>query len=247
MPTLSKINDILCSNINKIDDILKANSSKIDDIDFCTPTATPTPTVTIGGTPTPTPSVTFTQTPTITKTPTPTVTITPSVTNTQTPTVTKTPKVTLSPTPTPTTTPAPANCIQGTIQKKVNYSYTECCEPFALITGTTVDVITVCYNPNSGSTNVTPVSPRVVCDTNALTHCCDIYLGYSDIDFSTACAAEARLFYFSVPCLERCAFELALNIYTDANCTNVAPDGYYSDGTNFYVMSGGVISGPFSC
>ena len=173
-------------------------------------------------------------------TPTPTST-TVSVTPTPTPTST-----TVTPTPTPTPTSLP-NCILGTIGGGVSYSYVECCEPYARLTGTTVDKVEICYNPYYGSTNVNPVSPQVVCDTNALTHCCDIYLGYSDLDPSTACAAEATLFYFSVPCLERCAFELALNIYTEANCHTVAPDGYYSDGTNFYVMSGGVISGPFSC
>ena len=93
MATLSKINDILCQNISKIDDVLKANAAKIDNIDFCTPTATPTPTVTQtptptpGGsqTPTPNPTKTPTQTPTFTQTPTVTITQTPTVTITQTP------------------------------------------------------------------------------------------------------------------------------------------------------------------
>jgi len=226
MGTVTKLNDVLCSNISKVDDVLKANASKWDDNTFC---PTPTPPV---GTPTPTPTNTLTPTKT------------PTVTPTNTPTGTR---PVVSPTPTLTPTPTPVNCILGTIDSATSYSYVECCEPYARLTGTTVDKVNICYNPNYGSTNVIPVSPRVVCDTNALTHCCDIYLGYSDLDFSIACAAEATLFYFSVPCLERCIFELALNIYTDANCNTVAPDGYYSDGTNFYVMSGGVISGPFSC
>jgi hypothetical protein len=222
-----------------------------------TPTNTPTLTRTLTPTPTNTPTLTRTLTPTPTNTPTLTRTLTPtptsttvSATQTPTPTPTRTMvTVTNTPTPTltPTLTPAP-NCIEGTIPKETNYEYKDCCYPYGQISGTTGGVgITVCFDPSGTKVNVTTVSPTVFCNTGVLTTCCNIYLGYSDIDFSTACAAEATLFYFSVPCLERCTFELALNIYTDANCNTVAPDGYYSDGTNFYVMSSGVISGPFSC
>ena len=170
-------------------------------------------------------------------TPTPTVTVTP----------TSTPP-SLTPTPTPTSTPLPG-CIEGTIPKDTNYDYYPCCYPYSKIIGTTGgSPETVCYNPFSASTNVTPVSPTVACDTNRLTTCCGVFLGYSDVDSSTACAAEATLFYISIPCKSGdCILDFALGIYTYANCHTAAPDGYYSDGTNFYVMSGGVISGPFSC
>ena len=152
MPTLSKINDILCSNISKIDDILKANASKIDDIDFCTPTATPTPTVTRGGTPTPTPSVTFTQTPTVTRTPASTVT--PTVTNT--PTVTPTPTTsmivtkTATPSVTPTLTPTPTQ--------------TKGCRPGCCL-------VELCYDPDScrGACECNLVRPyylSIACETD---------------------------------------------------------------------------------
>jgi hypothetical protein len=100
MPTVSKVNDILCVNISKIDNISKANAKKLDNIDFCSPTPTQTPTQTPGGSanPTPTPTVT----PTVTPTYTPTSTVTPTVTPTYTPTYT--PTGTPTPTPTPTET-----------------------------------------------------------------------------------------------------------------------------------------------
>ena len=127
MPTLSKINDILCQNISKIDDVLKGNAAKIDDIDFCTPTATPTPTLTqtptttLGGsqTPTPNPTKTPTQTPTFTQTPTPTITRTPRTTGTPTPT------------PTPTVTPSSTPCALDCCFAQFCYSETDCTDACA--------------------------------------------------------------------------------------------------------------------
>lgn len=57
MGTVTKLNDVLCTNISKVDDILKANASKWDDNTFCPsgPTPTPTPTPTVTPTPTPCP------------------------------------------------------------------------------------------------------------------------------------------------------------------------------------------------
>ena len=181
MPTLSKINDILCSNISKIDDILKANARKIDDIDFCTPTATPTPTVTIGGTPTPTPSVTFTQTPTVTRTPavtpTPSVTITqtPTVTRTQTPAVTQTPTVTRTQTPTktvtPTPTPSPAvNCVDGETTNGGFYSFYDCCGVY--FEGSGEPPFVACYDANKLNTGISfgdPCSYSCVTPTPTIT------------------------------------------------------------------------------
>lgn len=112
MPTLNKINDVLCQNISKIDDVLKANASKIDDISFCTPTATQTPTVT--KTPTPTPGGS--------QTPTPSVTYTP----TSTPTVTATPTVTQTPTPTPTVTPSSTPCALSCCLTEICFSQDDC-------------------------------------------------------------------------------------------------------------------------
>ena len=122
MPTLSKINDILCQNIAKIDDVLKGNAAKIDDISFCTPTATQTPTVT--RTPTSTPGGSQTPTPsnTSTVTPTPTFTSTPTNTMTPTPRVTDTP----TPTPTPTVTPSTTPCVLDCCFTQLCYSDADC-------------------------------------------------------------------------------------------------------------------------
>lgn len=66
MGNITKLNDIICYNINAIDNLLVGLGGDLklwDDNDFCvptptpTPTATPTPTPTAGGaTPTPTPT-----------------------------------------------------------------------------------------------------------------------------------------------------------------------------------------------
>lgn len=87
MGTITKLNDVLCANINKVDDILKSSIKYWDDNTFCPPTPTPTPTPTSGPTSTPTPTPTRTPEPTPTPTPTP-----------------------VEPTPTPTPTCVPDCC-----------------------------------------------------------------------------------------------------------------------------------------
>jgi hypothetical protein len=114
MPTVSKVNDVLCSNIKSVDDVLKASASKMDDIDFCSPTPTVTPTRTPGGSPVPTQTMTPTRTVTPTRTPpnTPTNTATPTRTPQSTPASTATPTPTPTPTKTTTPTPTPTPCVE---------------------------------------------------------------------------------------------------------------------------------------
>jgi hypothetical protein len=65
MATISKINDILCTNVAKLNNVLKANAAFWDDNSFCPDVPlTPTPTPTVTATITPTPRVTPTLTPT---------------------------------------------------------------------------------------------------------------------------------------------------------------------------------------
>jgi hypothetical protein len=73
MGTITKLNDVLCANINKVDDILKSSIKYWDDNTFCPPTPTPTPTP-AGPTPTPTtvPPTPTPEPPTPTPTPEPT-------------------------------------------------------------------------------------------------------------------------------------------------------------------------------
>ena len=267
MAIITKLNDVLCVNISKIDDVLKSNVLYFDENTFC-PTPTPTPTTPVG-TPTPTPTQTLTptptNTPTLTRTLTPTPTNTPTLTRTLTPTPTNTPTLTRTLTPTPTTTmvtvtqtptptPTPtvtqeSNCIEGTIPKATNYEYKDCCYPYGQIIGTTGDVgITVCFDPHGTKVNVTTVSPTVNCDTSLLTSCCEILLGYDLTDSMTACGAEQTPYHISSPCLALlCRLDAAFAIYTDNSCTTLAPDGYYSDGSNVGIQSGGVFTFNGSC
>jgi hypothetical protein len=206
--------------ITKLNDVLCVNISKIDDVlksnvlyfDDNTFCPTPTPTPTKTQTPTPTPTITPTSTP-------------PSVT------------------PTPTSTPLPA-CIEGTIPKSTNYEYKDCCYPYGQITGTTGgDGITVCFDPSGTRVNVTNVSPTVACDTILLTTCCEIQLGYDELDLSVACGASKTTYYISIPCKSGgCVLDFALGIYTNVSCTTLAPDGFYSDGTVYGEVSGGIFT-----
>ena len=232
MATISKVNDVLCVNISKIDDIFKSNVKYFDDNVFCPQT-------------TPTPTPTKTQTPTPTKTQTPTPTRTPASV-TQTPTATPA----NTPTPTPTATPAGQKCIEGTIPKDAVYSYYPCCYPYQQISGTNTSggPITVCYFPFSATTNVTAVSPEVVCDTSEITSCCEILLGYDINDQLNACNATPTTYYISVPCLATsCDLSVAFAVYTDDSCTTLADDGVYSDGLAYGTQSGGVFSFVGSC
>jgi hypothetical protein len=212
MATISKLNDVLCVNISKIDDLLKSNVKYFDDNTFC-PQTTPTPTPTKTQTPTPTPTITPTSTP-------------PSVT--------------------PTPTPTPATCVEGHIPKDTNYEYKDCCYPYSQISGNSgpaSEGLTVCFDTTGYKLNVTAVSPTVVCDTGVLTTCCEIQLGYDERDLSVACGASRTTYYISVPCKTNgCILDFALGIYTDISCTTLAPDGYYSDGTVYGEVSGGIFT-----
>jgi hypothetical protein len=230
MGTVAKLNDVLCANISKVDDRPKTRTfadrgiSKWDDNVFCPFVSTPTPT--------PTPTIT------------PTNTVTPSVTPSVTPTKTNTPTNTTTPTPTPT--PTPATCIEGIIPKDTDYEYKDCCYPYLQISGNSGpgdEGLTVCFDPIGFTYNVTTVSPEVICETSVLTSCCEIELGYNNIDATDACNATLETYYMSNPCLaNHCSFEEALAIYTAEGCKTPADDGYYSDGTSYGSQSGGVFT-----
>ena len=130
-----------------------------------------------------------------------------------------------------------ATCIEGHIPKETEFLYRECCYPFLQITGTSgseTTGYTVCFNPTYNRINVTAVSPQVICDTSVLTRCCEIQLGYSEFDPSNACTDTLDTYYISVPCLATsCDLSGALAVYTDDSCTLLAPEGYYSDGTDY--------------
>ena len=63
-----------------------------------------------------------------------------------------------------------------------------------------------------------------------------------------ACMATQSTYYISVPCKTNgCILDFALGIYTDISCTTLAPDGYYSDWTNYGTVSSGIFSFSGSC
>jgi hypothetical protein len=66
-------------------------------------------------------------------------------------------------------------------------------------------------------------------------------LGYSMTIPNTPCDVfPLTTYYLSVPCLSDCILQYALAIYTDANCTTLAPDGYYSDSFYYGSQNSGV-------
>ena len=127
------------------------------------------------------------------------------------------------------------NCIEGNIDTFTNYSYKDCCYPYAQITGNTGgDKLNICFDTTGYRLNVTAVSPQVICDKSVLTSCCEIQLGYSEFNPSNACGLYQESYYISIPCLATsCDLSSAFAIYTDNSCTSLAPEGYYSDGTDY--------------
>ena len=208
------------ATISKLNDVLCVNISKIDNLLKSNVKYFDDNTFCPQTTPTPTPTKTQTPTPTITQTSTP-----PSVT------------------PTPTSTPLPG-CIEGTIPKDTNYEYKDCCYPYGQITGTAGGAgLTVCFDPSGARVNVTNVSPTEACSLILVTTCCEIDLGYSEVDPANACYATKETYYISIPCKSAaCLLDFALGIYTDVSCTTLAPDGFYSDGTVYGEVSGGIFT-----
>jgi hypothetical protein len=65
-------------------------------------------------------------------------------------------------------------------------------------------------------------------------------LAYSEVDSYYACFNTKETYYISIPCKSAaCLLDFALGIYTDVSCTTLAPDGYYSDWTNYGTVSSG--------
>ena len=135
------------------------------------------------------------------------------------------------------------NCIEGNIDTFTNYSYKDCCYPYAQITGNTGgDKLNICFDTTGYRSGVQAVSPTVVCQYSALTSCCEIQLGYEEI-FVDPCAAVQSTYYISTSCLATsCDLSGAFAIYTDEYCTAIADDGYYSDGISYGTQSSGVFT-----
>jgi len=103
--------------------------------------------------------------------------------------------------------------------------------------------------PGGGSPTPTPTptftptptpTPTLPCTPG----CCFVELCFSPNDCVEACECNTtRPVYLSRPCkFDPCELSFATGIYNDDLCTDPAPDGYYSDGTNCYSWFSSVLS-----
>ncbi len=184
-----------------------------------------------GPTPTPTPTMTETPTSTPTETPTSTPTVTPSETATQ----------------TPTNTPTPTDIVESC--SEISFSYNGPAAPlfeFLDCSGNTIQMNGVpswsaiyCGNYDSaivlsGDGSISYIG---TCTDPSLHNPTIVPLGYSFTDPNEACTNIATD-YYQIPGESLIVGD---HIYTDyaADPAFYASDGYYSDGTNVYVITGG--------
>jgi len=231
-----------------------------------TATNTPTPSVTVTNTPTNTPSKTPTQTPTPTQTSTPIVSPTPTTTPTPTPTPYRNMFFSNSSSGSeitgftgsftsllsfsfPVTGPPSVNAFHGPITDSVDTIE-------VYVTGGTNVKVVIAKNGVgiSEEFGTAPFTSQYTFNTNLTENDqLAIYLndgavtnslGYDAASSATACAnfiSSPSNYYSSI------ALTTGVNIFTDTSLTTLAPDGYYSDGTNYYQVSGGSNLGPVAC
>ena len=209
-----------------------------------TPTNTPTNTPTVTSTPTNTPTNTSTptNTPTVTSTPTntPTVTSTPTNTPTVTSTPTNTPTVTSTPTSTPTNTPTvtstptntPTNTSTPTNTPTVTSTPTN--TPTNTSTPTPTNTSTVTSTPTNTPTTTSTPTPTAT-------------IGYYTYSLGTGSTANAACIDFgSAPntIYGTVAGGIGPNVgeflYINTSLTIAVANGYYSNGTGWYQVTGGL-------
>ena len=221
----------------------------------------PTPTPTVTQTPTNTPTVTSTSTPTVTPTNTPTVTQTPTVTSTPTETPTNTPTVTQTPTNTPTTTETPTNTptvtttpsqtptntptVTQTPTNTPTVTETPTNTPTTTTTPTPTNTPTVTSTPtNTPTTTTTPTNTPTTTTTPTPT----ATIGYYTYSLGTGSTANAACTDFASapntiygtvsggigPNVGEFLYET-----TGIPLTDAVPDGWYSNGTATFEVTGG--------
>ena len=163
-------------------------------------------------TPSSTPTPTPTATPIITQTTTPTETSTPtqSPTNTETPTNTPTNTETPTNTPTNTETPTPTN--------------------------TPTNTETPTNTPTNTETPTSTATPTPTLTQTPTSINYQFQLGYGSFP-NEACSATETSFYGTRS--GGPTIEVTEILYTNDTVTTPVPDGYYSDGTILYIVSGG--------
>jgi len=150
--------------------------------------------------------------------PTPTPTATPTQTPSNTPTGTSTP----TPTPSATQTATPTNTPTQTSSSTPTPTATE--------TATPTNTATVTQTPTQSSTPTnTPTQTPTPFNYS-------FSLGSGDTQ-NAACASSTYQLYTTRS--QGPTIEVSDELYVDAGFLNPAPDGYYSDGTTWYRVSGG--------
>ncbi len=96
----------------------------------------------------------------------------------------------------------------------------------------------------STTTTTTTAAPTTTSTTTTTTTAAFVSfsLGYSVVDGNTACATGAGTYYAS----SGSTLQNGTIIYTDSALTTPAPVGYYSDGLNWWFISGGGLAGELS-
>jgi hypothetical protein len=114
----------------------------------------------------------------------------------------------------------------------------------SLTTSTTTTTTTAAPTTTSTTTTTTTAAPTTTSTTTTTTTAAFVSfsLGYSVVDGNTACATGAGTYYAS----SGSTLQNGTIIYTDSALTTPAPVGYYSDGLNWWFISGGGLAGELS-
>ena len=200
------------------------------------PTLTPTPSVTPTNTPTPSVTPTNTQTPSVTPTNTQTPSVTP--TNTQTPSVTptntQTPSVTPTNTQTPTNTPTNTPTVTQTPTNTPTVTETPTNTPTTTTTPTPTNTPTVTSTPTNTPTTTTTPTPTAT-------------IGYYTYSLGTGSTANLACADFSSApntIYGTVAGGIGPNVgeslFVNTGLTIAVANGYYSNGTAWYQVTGGL-------
>ena len=193
-----------------------------------TPGASPTTTPTVTQTSTPTATPTLTVTPTTTTTLTPTNTTTPTVTQTSTPTATPT----LTVTPTTTTTLTPTNSQTPSVTSTPGATPTSTSTPTVTPTLTSTVTPTLTVTPTTTTTSTLTPTPSI--------SYVEFTFGFDSTVSQTACSnySSSPINVYGAPSGGP-GPNIGETLYSDSGLTTPAPDGYYSNGTAWWIVSGG--------
>ena len=168
----------------------------------------------------------------------------PSSTPTPTPTVTPTPTITASPTiglptstPTSSETPTPTPSITSSQTPTPSVTGTQTSTPTPSITNSQTPT------PSTTSPETPTPTPTLTQTPTPINYQFELGYGFTPND---ACSATETAFYGSRS--GGSTLEVSEILYTNAGVTTPAPNGYYSDGTILYIVSGdnGEITGKYN-